>query len=188
MDTYETITDKDTYFNTLATACFDALFPLTEVMLDEFVGTLRNLEAIYNSVRDLFIQLCSYNVTFLETERERNYYLNYRDPDFVAPTEVLCHAEHLFDFVKEDYDLRYKMINYLNRKKLIYDVQITPGGTGLSETVYNKKLRVEYLLKHKLQYEMKHPTVVDNITVKGDPVVYVKFKVNADAVSFKQRG
>ena len=188
MDTYETITDKDNYFTNLATVCFDTLFPLTEVMLDEFVGTLRNLETIYNSVRDLFIQLCSYNVTFLETERDRNYYLNYRDPDFVAPTEVLYYAEHLLDFVKDDYNLRYKMINYLNRKNLIYDVRINQGSTGLSVAYYPRKLNIEYLLKHKLQYEMKHSTVTNKVSIKSDPVIYVKFKINTDAVSFKQRG
>lgn len=188
ISTYESLSDKDTLYNNLAAACFDALFPLTDVMLDEFVGTLRSMETIYNSVRDLFIQLCSYNVTFLETERDRNYYLNYRDPDFVAPTEVLIHAGNIFDFIKEEYDLRYEITSTLNKKQIPYDINISQSIEGGHETIYSQDLRVDYLLKHELQYEMKHPTVVNKITTSMDPVVYVKFRVNADAVSFQQRG
>lgn len=68
-------------FDKLGSACFDALFPLDNASLDEFLGSLRNMEKIYASIRDLFIQLCSYNITYLETERDVHQYLNYFDPD-----------------------------------------------------------------------------------------------------------
>lgn len=72
-------------YEKLAVKCFDSLFPLDTEISENFIGTSRNLERIYTSIRDLFIQLGSYNVTYLETERDSYRYLKMRDFDIYGP-------------------------------------------------------------------------------------------------------
>ncbi len=47
----------------------EALFPIDQDTYRELVGSVRNLEELYMSLKKLFIQLCSYDITFLDTER-----------------------------------------------------------------------------------------------------------------------
>ena len=70
------------HYKALVSNCFDAIFPLDQATSDEFLGRFRNIEKIYAAVRDLFISLGSYNITYLETERDKHIYLKYYDPDF----------------------------------------------------------------------------------------------------------
>ena len=80
---YEQESDLSGVYKKVSQACFDAVFPMDSSTLDEFLGTLRNMETIYNSVRDLFIKLGSYNITYLEIARDKKEYLQIDDCDIV---------------------------------------------------------------------------------------------------------
>ena len=70
------------YYNKFCQNCFEALFPMDLSIKEEFLGKIRYLDRIYTAIRDLFISLGSYNITYLETDRLRHEYLIFRDPDF----------------------------------------------------------------------------------------------------------
>lgn len=103
LSAYEQRNSVEDYAN-LADACLDALFPLDDATLDEFLGSLRNMEKIYASIRDLFVRLCSYNVTYLETDRETRQYLQIDDPDTASFTTLRYYLGTL-RWVFEDYDI-----------------------------------------------------------------------------------
>ena len=77
---YEKASDYNTYEG-LVKSCFDALFPISKEAQAEFLGSTESLEVLYTAIKELFIKLCSYNITFLETDRSRTLYLDYDDPD-----------------------------------------------------------------------------------------------------------
>lgn len=74
--------DKESAWTNVEKAIFDALFPIDYSKYKEFMGDIRYLENIYVSIRNLFIQLGSYNITYLETDRAEYRYLRIREPEF----------------------------------------------------------------------------------------------------------
>lgn len=76
----EEIADSEKIYDKLTRGIMNALFPIDYAKYSNLVGIVRNLETIYTAVKNLFIQLGSYNVTYLESRREENSYLKIRDP------------------------------------------------------------------------------------------------------------
>lgn len=136
--------DNITDYATLADACISALFPLDDATLDEFIGSLRNMEKIYASIRDLFIRLCSYNVTYLETERDTNKYLYVDDPDVATFTKLkytISGGEDgnsgLLDILIDRYAIIFKLLQKIKLPSLsvVHEVTIdeTTINTGTQE-------------------------------------------------------
>lgn len=74
--------DQEGAWTDLEKSIFDALFPIDYSKYKEFMGDIRYLENIYVSIRNLFIQLGSYNITYLETDRAEYKYMRIREPEF----------------------------------------------------------------------------------------------------------
>lgn len=79
---YNEESSQENAWNTLGYAVFNALFPVDYTTYYEFIGRVRHMEQIYASIRDLFIQLGSYNITYLENDRDTYRYLRIREPEF----------------------------------------------------------------------------------------------------------
>lgn len=74
--------DTYTLYKELALTCFDAIFHYSDTGV--CTNTVRKLNKIYNAIRDLFVSLCSYNITYLENDRDSRDYLKVVDPDLIA--------------------------------------------------------------------------------------------------------
>ena len=183
--TYDGLTDPVEQYERLSQACFDVIFPLTEVMKDEFVGTLRNMETIYNSIRDLFIQLCSYNITFLETERSRNYYWNYRDLDFVFPTSVTFNYDKLFQMIIYEYRRSHKIQEQLNTHVIPYDLRNEMVGNTFT---FGHRTYVDYHSALNITSSMENKLLTNRVAFNDKKVIVIKFKLHAAIASCRYRG
>lgn len=83
LDYYRKENDRLAYEN-LANQCFETLFDFSDIDLTNHTSSSRAIEKIYSSLRDLFIALGSYNITYLEIDRDYNDYLQYYEPDFTS--------------------------------------------------------------------------------------------------------
>jgi len=102
--TYEQLNTKSRIeaYKHLATTCFDAIYETDESV--DGATNLKRIEKIYTSIRDLFIQLCSYNITYLEAARDVSEYIRFRDPDFIINDKIRYNYDHAFDVVIDDFD------------------------------------------------------------------------------------
>ena len=84
-------------YKTVVFYVLDLMFPLDAETSAEFIGNIRHMESIYESIVKLFIQLCSYNITYLNTERDVYKYLVIQDPDFYMDRRSHKPGEDEFD-------------------------------------------------------------------------------------------
>jgi len=71
VDEAETSIDIPAYYDIISTAIMDALFPFTDEEFKKYISSTDViLDKTYDSFKELFIQLCSYNITFLDTNRD----------------------------------------------------------------------------------------------------------------------
>ena len=180
---YEERNDPEDYFN-LATACFDALFPLDDATLDEFLGSLRNMEKIYASIRDLFIKLCSYNVTYLETERDVHEYLPLDDPDFATFLTLQYHLGIIY-LILEEFWFKARYSIDINLPDLVYDVNFSIGDLGYH---LKREIPVEYPVKLNTVYRYQRPLRHDVDVARAQRVYRLHVPINVDDVVSVSRG
>ena len=143
IDLYNDNGDKNLY-KKLAELCFDSIFPLDKAASDEFLGNVRNMEKIYISVRDLFIRLCSYNVTYLETDRDQHEYVRILDPDVHRDTTEYDFPG-MFDFIA---DIPRVEMGDFSHEIGIDDIDIEFIIRKKQELISNKeKICVDYVYK-----------------------------------------
>ena len=129
-------------YKKLGELCFDSIFPLDKVASDEFLGNVRNMERIYVSVRDLFIRLCSYNVTYLETDRDKHEYVKIEEPD-VLRTLTEYDFPGMFDFMAM---IPSVAMGEFSHDTGIADIDIEFTVTRKKETISNKEtILVDYI-------------------------------------------
>lgn len=185
INTYENLGNNDEYYTTLASRCVDVLFPLDVAANTEFVSILQNMETIYASVRDLFIQLCSYNITFLETERTMNWYLPYHDPDVMYPGDVTYTLDHIWYLVYPPLDFKHKMQTILTNTEIPFEFHVDDS-SNLKFT-WSGDISIEYPLAPKLNWSNKisiSPGVTEtDVKVKN----ILNLKIYTDGTSVTKR-
>ena len=72
---YDDLTSPREYYDELATQLLEILVPTTHSYFLNFVGLSKNVHRLYKDLKNLFTQLCSYSVTFLDTSRLEYEYL-----------------------------------------------------------------------------------------------------------------
>lgn len=116
-------------YQDLVSRCFYALCPLDNLDGEDAVFSPTAMEKVYIAVRNLFISLGSYNVTYLETDRDKYWYVKVPDPDYVLFTRAI----HNLGYLLWLYDIYPKvtMKSSLNLalKDLRHDVTVVPDGT-----------------------------------------------------------
>lgn len=87
LDMYDKTDNPKEYYKQLCDTLWMKLFPIEEMpIFDEFTGADKDNSEIYKGLKKLFIQLCSYRLFFLETDRTP---LNY----IVSPYQSLYTLE-----------------------------------------------------------------------------------------------
>ena len=185
IDTYEGLGNNKEYYTTLASRCVDVMFPLSEATSTAFVSVLKNMETIYNSVRDLFIQLCSYNVTFLETERESNWYLPYRDPDIMFPGDVRYELSYVWYLIYQDFQCRGKFNQNLNATEIPFEFHV--GDTSKLEMTWKDEIPVEYPIASEIEWSEKLSISASATEVKVPVTTILNLKIYVDGVSITKR-
>lgn len=154
IDEYDKYSEKDRVeaYRKLVVICYDALFPFEDLDPKEALYQPQATEKIFNAVKDLFISLGSYNVTYLETDRDEYWYLKYRDPDFVLNVETDFIYKDIF-FIRDDtfkFDMHHKYDPFID--KIISDVSIDLNKTEINiddfEINTDIKFESEYLWSH----------------------------------------
>lgn len=86
-------------YGPLVKSLLRVVFPVNEAMAS-LIGSTEYLDKLYGTLRSLFVQLCSYNVAFIDTARDRN--------EYIIPTNMKSHAEpaeHNSGTLRYEYDM-----------------------------------------------------------------------------------
>lgn len=111
---YEAIEDEKlkskTYAN-LALLCYDTVFNIEDS--ETGINTIRKMDSIYDAIRNLFISLCSYNITFIDSERDLFNYLHIEEPDVLFGLRSLESGVRQGSF----FNLLIDVIEYITRDR-----------------------------------------------------------------------
>lgn len=177
IDSYESSSNKEQLYASLAEKCYDSLFPLESVVSEDFIGTSRNMETIYKSVRDLFISLGSYNIVYLETERDSNTYLKIKDPDFITPTKLIYHMNNFWNHTVLNPKIEQRIVNRFSMEKLYLN-------TIMEEiklhAISKHELPVDIVLKDVNTHAFKNVIKLRNDFVQKKYVQKIDFKLNVN--------
>lgn len=186
-------------YKKLSQVCFDLMFPLDDSTSDEFMGSVRNMERIYTSVRDLFIQLGSYNITYLENERETSEYLRFYDPDFVTNLDTTFTFDGVWDRMHPDMYFSgwfggFPGVNlspkaYIRQDIFIPEFQVETTFTGQTSAVATQQeMELSLPTKQEDTWKMKRATSVDAILSETGTHMQVPMRIHVENVSFRPRG
>lgn len=73
-DQYESLSTT-AFYNNLSTMLISTMLPVDNDYFKPYLGAPDDMNALFDGLKSLFIQLCSYNVTFLDTDRIKQLYL-----------------------------------------------------------------------------------------------------------------
>jgi len=174
---YENGSKKDIQdrYATLALSVFDSLFDTADT--NSGTNTVRKLNKIYTAIRNLFISLCSYNVTYLENDRDQFEYLHIEEPDFVWEYHVdLDYREQVYPLVLEIFDSfthgfvpNWKQDIVEDLCKLYIYYWVIPFTD--TELVEKKKLTINTTFKQTADIISEIPYLTDHITVERRNIV-----------------
>lgn len=117
-------------YNALATTISTALLPEINSTYSGYAYTSKSTNDLYDRLRSLFVQLCSYNITFLDTERVNSWWLLYERIVFTIQNQIDTQQLSLF-VLSDPKDLVQTDIIPLKGASLTGKVAIT--GHGLTD-------------------------------------------------------
>lgn len=89
---YEGLQDNKRAFSTLATDILRRILPLSDSRFMKYLSVVDSSDTIiYDGLKNLFVQLCSYNVAFLDTQRDSAIYF------FLSNLAVDFHGEENYN-------------------------------------------------------------------------------------------
>lgn len=72
ISTYEkAVANTSVWYSALADLIMSTMMPLTNATLNNYVDQTATIYQTYTQIRNLFVQLCSYNIAFLDTPRDQ---------------------------------------------------------------------------------------------------------------------
>ena len=165
--------DKVEAYQKLATACYDSIFETSDHISG--VNNVRHVEKIYDSIRDLFISLGSYNITYLENDRDKFEYLRFYDPDFIYNLDVKNNLHNLFNFTHEEFQWKKSSVSRVVFDKFNVHTEIAREHSTL---YMSKVFRIEQPRKQKLVFKDKLNTTYENDISKKRKVFKLHFNIN----------
>lgn len=75
VDGYNALSDPVSHYKKLSMDILEKLIPTSDERLRPFIGINPSVHKLYYSLKELFIQLCSYTINFLDTTREKREYI-----------------------------------------------------------------------------------------------------------------
>ena len=190
--TYEHLTDtaRTQAYAKLAVTCFNAIFETEEGV--DGATNLRRMERIYSSIRDLFIQLCSYNITYLEADRETSDYIRFRDPDFVINSKIdyIFNNATTFNLILSDFIFNNK--NGLVTRRDVNDIALKDLNIehhvvrDKIENLIDKIFNIKFDIKKNITHIIKQNNIVNNDIEKNKQIINLNFKLNiGNSTKFK---
>ena len=173
--TYDAMNEVDqlTAYKKLSLACWDALFN-SDISVSG-VTNARHLEKIYDSIRDLFIKLGSYNITYLENDRDRNEYIRFEDPDFIYNLYVDHHLHGLFDFILEEYQWSKTMRQSVKFSEFTMHTDLVRDTIRL---FIWRKFYIEYYRSRKIVFKNTVTSLHENDIVQKRKIIKLNFKIH----------
>lgn len=183
IDKYEELKPRDLvyYYKNLSTNCFDKIFETNDVVSGS--TNLKRVERIYNSVKNLFIKLGSYNITYLDNDRDSYEYLRFRDPDVIINLKNKYVYNNKFGFIYEDYLFKHKCVTNIALKDRVVSTEFEKLNTDVK---VKKEFRLEYPVSKKLVYKNTIYNVVEPESTVKHQVIKLKFNINCGSVSCRK--
>lgn len=174
---YENGLTKDVQdrYATLALSVFDSLFDTADT--NNGTNTVRKLNKIYTAIRNLFISLCSYNVTYLENDRDQFEYLHIEEPDFVWEHDVdIDYSDSVYPLIIEITDSLTAgfSLNWTEEiESALYKLYMYYWIVPFTDTelVEKRKLQIDANFKWTADIESKAPLFTDHIELKRRNIV-----------------
>ena len=180
---YDKYSEKDRVeaYRKLVVICYNALFPFEDLDPKEALYQPQATEKIFNAVKDLFISLGSYNVTYLETDRDEYWYLKYRDPDFVLNVKTDFNYEDIF-FIRDEtfkFDMHHKYDPFID--KIVSDLSIDLNKSELNIADFNLNNDVKFESEYLWSRLMNLTEQIEISPVKRD--INLTIDINLDPIS-----
>lgn len=172
MQAYEDLDVKThrTEFENLAVAAFDALFPISTGEWSEYLGNAVKMESIYAAVRDLFIKLGSYNVTYLETDRSKHEYLTLRELDFVSEAGYQAYYDNIWKIIDDSYLKSY--VTYKPIESYVSADVVVTSNMDAELNVEASNLQIDNMPIAHTTEQRRLQYMEDTLSAKPHEVVY----------------
>ena len=177
---YEALADdvlRETSYRTLSMTIYDTIFNTADGKYG--VNTVKKMNSIYNAIRNLFISLCSYNITFIDSERDNIEYLTIEEPDFLV-------GLHTNEIVRKNgayFNLIINLIAYLSgdhfKCKLTkplndIEIQYTPDMYKVLLNFY-KEIWIDFRRKAKMVSKLQVTRIMYNEPIEKSKTIRAKF-------------
>lgn len=128
---YESSSDPQSLYDQLVTDIFSALVPVNDTM--SLYGNFELSDNSYTRLKELFVSLCSYNVTFVDTSRDVYQYF------FIEDQGIASMSKSLSD----------------NKAYPIYDIldMTTSASNAMNLTLDDVELNIESTLSGTIDYD-----------------------------------
>lgn len=176
---YSSPKTKSEAYQNLVSLCYNALFPFDELDPDDALYQEQSTEKIYTAVRDLFISLGSYNVVYLETDRDKCWNLKIRDPDYVLNVETDYTFNNIFYIIQEDYEYDFHTVWDPAIGSIYHDLNLSLGTfdvTGMLNLQFESKFDMKYSWSREMHCTEEFETSIDKhkihltIELQTDPL------------------
>lgn len=172
--------DRSEAYALLAKAAYTALFPTNDAGLEDDIGSVMNMDSIYTSVRDLFIKLCSYNVTYLDTERDVNRYMKVYDPDAVFNTQTKYTYSMVWNMIMERFKYKHKDAVDLGIRDKTFDYGVKRSKMAVDNGC---KIYVDYKSSHTLTLNYPAHSVIHHALDLDEQVITLNLKLHFNHTS-----
>lgn len=129
-ESYKTMNSKE-YYDNFAKILFNAICPITDPRFKQYVGILDSMNGLFDKLTSLCIQLFSYNVTLLGTDRQKNEYLYftplaYHTKDIWGTSSITFGEEYLLQYLGRDQTQVPDFQDFPMLYKKQYDITSSP--------------------------------------------------------------
>lgn len=133
IDHFEQISNNEYLYQALALNIMEQILPLTNDKFKPYItANDSNTSRLYTRLKELFVQLCSYNITFLDTQRDSATYM------FLSNLPVdPCGLDEATE--NAEFDLQYDNIVMDLHHQDDLDVDVEALEVGLGDIEYGKE-------------------------------------------------
>lgn len=144
---------KDTSYRTLSVTIYDTIFNTADSKYG--VNTVKKMNSIYDAIRNLFISLCSYNITFIDSERDNIEYLTVEEPDFL----VGLYTKEIQQKNAAYFNLIINIIDYLSSDHFKYKLTMPLNDIEIQYTTLMGEISLNFYMRIWLDFPRKFKMV-----------------------------
>ena len=137
------------------------------------------MNSIYDAIRGLFISLCSYNITFIDSERDNVEYLTVEEPDFL----IGLYTKETLQKSASYFNLIINIIAYLSGDHFKYKLNIPLNDieleytTNIDKVILNlyKEIFIDFYRKFKMVYRLPVTKILYHDATEKSNTIRMKF-------------